>query len=64
MAFEGNQNNNLATVNYFSHTSPLNKSIFNQYGFAIGGPICGSYSVISETVSIARPLQDGADLRF
>jgi hypothetical protein len=37
--FERNQNNNMTAVNYFSHTSPLNKNIFNQYGFAIGGPI-------------------------
>ena len=39
VAFERNQNNNMTAVNYFSHTSPLNKNIFNQYGFAIGGPI-------------------------
>src|SRR5215475_2789471 len=37
--FERNQNNNMTAVNYFSHTSPLNKNIFNQYGFAVGGPI-------------------------
>ena len=37
--FEYNQNNDMTAVNYFSHTSPLNKNIFNQYGFAIGGPI-------------------------
>jgi hypothetical protein len=39
VAFERNQNNNMTAVNYFSHTSPLAKNIFNQYGFAIGGPI-------------------------
>jgi len=39
VAFERNQNNNMTAVNYFSHTSPLNKNIFNQYGFAFGGPI-------------------------
>jgi hypothetical protein len=39
VAFERNQNNNMTAVNYFSHTSPLTKNIFNQYGFAIGGPI-------------------------
>jgi hypothetical protein len=37
--FEYNQNNDMTAVNYFSHTSPLNKNIFNQYGFAIGGPV-------------------------
>jgi hypothetical protein len=37
--FERNQNNDMTAVNYFSHTSPLNKNIFNQFGFAIGGPI-------------------------
>jgi len=26
-------------VNYFSHTSPLNKNVFNQFGFALGGPV-------------------------
>jgi hypothetical protein len=39
VAFERNQNNEMTAVNYFSHTSPLNKNIFNQYGFAFGGPI-------------------------
>src|ERR1022692_482893 len=39
VAFEHNQNNEMTAVNYFSHTAPLNKNIFNQYGFAIGGPI-------------------------
>jgi hypothetical protein len=39
VAFERNQNNNMTAVNYFSHTSPLTKNIFNQYGFAVGGPI-------------------------
>ncbi|MBZ5724543.1 MAG: TonB-dependent receptor [Acidobacteriia bacterium] len=37
--FERNQNNDMTAVNYFSHTSPINKNIFNQYGFAVGGPI-------------------------
>ena len=36
---ERNQNNDMTAVNYFSHTSPLNKNIFNQYAFAFGGPI-------------------------
>jgi hypothetical protein len=39
VAFERNQNNEMTAVNYFSHTSPLNKNIFNQYGFAFGGPV-------------------------
>src|ERR1035441_6595332 len=39
VAFERNQNNERTAVNYFSHTAPLNKNIFNQYGFAFGGPI-------------------------
>ena len=29
-AFERNQNNDMTAVNYFSHTSPINKNIFNQ----------------------------------
>ncbi len=37
--FERNQNNDMTAVNYFSHTSPLNKNVFNQYGFAVGGPV-------------------------
>ena len=37
--FERNQNNDMTAVNYFSHTSPINKNIFNQYGFAVGGPV-------------------------
>jgi hypothetical protein len=37
--FERNQNNDMVAVNYFSHTSPLSKNIFNQYGFALGGPV-------------------------
>jgi hypothetical protein len=37
--FERNQNNDMTAVNYFSHTSPLNKNVFNQFGFAVGGPI-------------------------
>ncbi len=39
VAFERNQNNDMTAVNYFSHTSPLNKNVFNQYGFAFGGPV-------------------------
>jgi len=34
--FERNQNNDMVAVNYFSHTSPLNKNVFNQFGFAPG----------------------------
>jgi hypothetical protein len=38
--FERNTNNQLAAVNnYFSHPGRLPKNIFNQYGFALGGPI-------------------------
>src|SRR5262249_23226420 len=37
--FERNQNNDMTAVNYFSHTSPLNKNVFNQFGFAVGGPV-------------------------
>jgi hypothetical protein len=37
--YERNQNNNMTAVNYFSHSSPINKNIFNQYGFAVGGPV-------------------------
>ena len=33
--FELNQNNDMTAVNYFSHSAPLNKNIFNQYGFGI-----------------------------
>jgi hypothetical protein len=40
VAFERNTNNELAAVNnYFSHPGRLSKNIFNQYGFAVGGPI-------------------------
>ena len=40
VAFERNTNNALTAVNnYFSHPGRLSKNIFNQYGFAIGGPI-------------------------
>jgi len=40
VAFERNTNNGLAAVNnYFSHPGRLAKNVFNQYGFAIGGPI-------------------------
>jgi hypothetical protein len=38
--FERNQNNAMAAVNNeFSHPGRLAKNIFNQYGFAVGGPI-------------------------
>jgi hypothetical protein len=37
--FELNQNNDMTAVNYFSHTAPLSKNVFNQYGFAFGGPV-------------------------
>jgi hypothetical protein len=37
--YERNQNNDMTAVNYFSHSSPLGKNVFNQFGFAIGGPI-------------------------
>ncbi len=38
--FERNTNNRLAAVNnYFSHPGRLPKNIFNQYGFALGGPV-------------------------
>ena len=38
--FERNTNNQLSAVNnYFSHPGRLSKNIFNQYGFALGGPI-------------------------
>jgi hypothetical protein len=37
--FERNQNNDMTAVNYFAHTSPLNKNVFNQFGFAFGGPV-------------------------
>jgi hypothetical protein len=36
--FERNQNNDMTAVNYF-HTGSLNKNVFNQFGFAVGGPI-------------------------
>jgi len=39
VAFERNQNNDMTAVNYFAHSSPLGKNIFNNYGFALGGPI-------------------------
>ena len=39
VAFERNQNNDETAVNYFAHTSPLGKNIFNQFGFAFGGPV-------------------------
>jgi len=37
--FERNQNNDMTAVNYFAHTTPLSKNIFNQFGFALGGPV-------------------------
>ena len=37
--FWRNQSNAMVAVNYFSHSSPINKNIFNQFGFALGGPI-------------------------
>jgi hypothetical protein len=37
--FERNQNNDMVAVQYFGHSSPLTKNIFNQFGFAVGGPI-------------------------
>ena len=37
--FERNQNNDMVAVQYFGHASPLTKNIFNQFGFAVGGPI-------------------------
>jgi Carboxypeptidase regulatory-like domain len=40
VVFERNQNNDLAaTNNVFSRPGNLSKNIFNQYGFAVGGPI-------------------------
>jgi hypothetical protein len=39
VAFERNQNNDMTAVNYFSHTAPLGKNVFNNYGFALGGPV-------------------------
>jgi hypothetical protein len=39
VAYERNQNNDETAVNYFNHTSPLGKNVFNNYGFAVGGPI-------------------------
>ena len=40
VAFERNTNNALAAVNnYFTHPGRLAKNIFNQYGFAVGGPV-------------------------
>ena len=39
VAFERNQNNDETAVNYFAHTSPLGKNVFNNYGFALGGPV-------------------------
>jgi hypothetical protein len=39
-AFERNYNNDFYAVNnYFSHPGREAKNIFNQYGFAVGGPI-------------------------
>ena len=37
--YERHQNNDMTAVNYFAHTSPLGKNVFNNYGFALGGPV-------------------------
>jgi len=37
--FEYNQNNDETAVAFFSHTSPITKNVFNQYGLFIGGPV-------------------------
>ncbi len=38
--FERNTNNDLSAVNsYFTHPGRLAKNVFNQYGFAVGGPV-------------------------
>jgi len=40
VAYENNQNQDLEAVNnVFSHPGRLGKNIFNNYGFAVGGPI-------------------------
>jgi len=40
VAYENNTNNDLVAVNnVFSHPGRLSKNIFNNYGFALGGPI-------------------------
>ena len=40
VAYENNQNQDLEAVNnVFSHPGRLGKNIFNNYGFALGGPI-------------------------
>jgi hypothetical protein len=39
VVFERNQNNDMVAVQYFGHSSPLSKNVFNQFGFAVGGPI-------------------------
>jgi len=40
VAYENNQNQDFAAVNnVFSHPGRLGKNIFNNYGFAVGGPI-------------------------
>lgn len=41
VVFERNQNNALNAVPFFQHTttSPLPKNVFNQFGFAVGGPV-------------------------
>jgi hypothetical protein len=39
VAFERHQDNDMVAVNYFNHSSPLGKNIFNQFGFAFGGPV-------------------------
>jgi hypothetical protein len=40
VGYEMNQNNEMEAVNnYFSHPGTLAKNIFNEFGFALGGPI-------------------------
>jgi hypothetical protein len=39
VVYERNQNNDLTAKSYFAEAAPLVKNIFNQYGFALGGPI-------------------------
>ena len=40
VVYENNQNQKLEAVNnYFTHPGRLGKNIFNNYGFALGGPI-------------------------
>ena len=39
VAYERHQDNDMVAVNYFAHSSPLGKNIFNNFGFALGGPV-------------------------